>query len=245
MRASYAAIATLMTSVAYCQSVADLVGQIPSCAVTCLATAATSVRCGFSDYACQCGPAKDAIAKSTTPCVASACAADDAASMSTPLSLDLPNHILDSNLSFQRPYPLAPRYAQQQQQQQQWQALPAPWDPRMTLLSLLPPLELLVPHLPLLQLPLALLRALAMLVSRCRLFPSLRVLLSLLRSLCEKEIAGGPIRLPQCSYGCLLEFKSNLAEHILAVATSLSVAWLTGSSAVRDPIIEPKYIMLL
>lgn len=102
MRVSYAAIAALMTSVAYSQSVADLIGQIPSCALICLATAATIARCGFSDYACQCGPAKDAITKSATPCIASACTADAAASTSTPPSLDNPNHILDSNLPLQR-----------------------------------------------------------------------------------------------------------------------------------------------
>src|SRR5450432_1617445 len=51
---AYAASAALMTSVAYSQGISDLVAQIHSCAITCLATAATSARCGLTDYACQC-----------------------------------------------------------------------------------------------------------------------------------------------------------------------------------------------
>lgn len=102
MRVSYASIAAVFTSVAYSQSIADLVGQIPSCALTCLATAATSAYCGLSDYACQCGPAKDAITKVAAPCIASACSADNAAGASIPLSLDNPNPILDSNFPFQK-----------------------------------------------------------------------------------------------------------------------------------------------
>lgn len=88
MRLSYAAIAALTTSVAYSQSIAGLVAQLPSCALVCLATAATGAQCGLSDYACQCGPARGAITQSATPCITSSCTPADAASTSIPLAPD-------------------------------------------------------------------------------------------------------------------------------------------------------------
>jgi hypothetical protein len=77
MRFSTAAVAALVASVAYSQSIADLVAQIPSCAIVCLSTAATGAKCGLTDYACQCGPARDAITQSATPCVLAGCKGDD------------------------------------------------------------------------------------------------------------------------------------------------------------------------
>jgi len=84
MKFSYAAVAAVMASVAYSQSLSDLIGQLPSCALTCLATASTAGGCGLTDYACQCGPARAGITKSAAPCIASGCSADDATSMCLP-----------------------------------------------------------------------------------------------------------------------------------------------------------------
>lgn len=78
MKFSIVAVASLFASVAYSQTIASEVAQIPSCALTCLTTAITGAGCGLSDYACQCGTAKDSITTSATPCVLSKCATSDA-----------------------------------------------------------------------------------------------------------------------------------------------------------------------
>ncbi|KAH7351331.1 hypothetical protein BKA65DRAFT_255966 [Rhexocercosporidium sp. MPI-PUGE-AT-0058] len=70
----FAISATLVAS----QSASSLVAQLPSCAVSCLASASTTNKCGISDYACQCGVKKADITKAATPCVISACSSDDA-----------------------------------------------------------------------------------------------------------------------------------------------------------------------
>ncbi|PQE04924.1 CFEM domain-containing protein [Rutstroemia sp. NJR-2017a BBW] len=77
MKFSYAAITAVLASVAYSQSINDVVASIPSCALTCLLPAITSAGCGAADYACQCGSAKDEITKAATPCIAAACSASD------------------------------------------------------------------------------------------------------------------------------------------------------------------------
>ncbi|KAG4033781.1 hypothetical protein MFRU_004g02840 [Monilinia fructicola] len=82
MQFTYTAIFTLFASVAYSQSIASEVAQLPSCALSCLATAATSAGCGLTDYACQCGDAKAAITKSGTPCIVAACSASDVLTVS-------------------------------------------------------------------------------------------------------------------------------------------------------------------
>lgn len=82
MHISYALITALLTSAVSSQTVADLVSQIPSCALLCLATSSTAASCGLADYACQCGPARAAITTSATPCILSKCSSDDAASTS-------------------------------------------------------------------------------------------------------------------------------------------------------------------
>ncbi|KAB8295178.1 hypothetical protein EYC80_007104 [Monilinia laxa] len=82
MQFTYTAIFTLFASVAYSQSIASEVAQLPSCALSCLATAATSAGCGLADYACQCGDAKDAITKSGTPCIVAGCSASDVLAVS-------------------------------------------------------------------------------------------------------------------------------------------------------------------
>ncbi|KFY20771.1 hypothetical protein V493_07623, partial [Pseudogymnoascus sp. VKM F-4281 (FW-2241)] len=80
MRFSLALIAAVAaaTSVA-AQDVAGIVSQIPSCALTCIATAAAANQCSITDYKCQCGK-MSAIQASATPCVTSKCKPDDAIS---------------------------------------------------------------------------------------------------------------------------------------------------------------------
>jgi len=70
----FAVSATLVVS----QSASSLVAQLPSCAISCLASASTTNGCGISDYACQCGAKKADITAAATPCVLSACSQDDA-----------------------------------------------------------------------------------------------------------------------------------------------------------------------
>lgn len=82
MHISYALITALLTYTVSSQTVADLVSQLPSCALLCLATSSTAASCGLADYACQCGPARAAITTSATPCILSKCSSDDAASTS-------------------------------------------------------------------------------------------------------------------------------------------------------------------
>ncbi|TGO90307.1 hypothetical protein BPOR_0070g00180 [Botrytis porri] len=78
MQFTYAAISALLASVAYSQSIASEVAQLPSCALACLSTASSGAGCSIADFACQCGDAKDAITKSATSCIAAGCSASDA-----------------------------------------------------------------------------------------------------------------------------------------------------------------------
>ncbi|KAF7898282.1 hypothetical protein EAF00_004728 [Botryotinia globosa] len=77
MQFTYAAISALLASVAYSQSIASEVAQLPSCALACLSTASSGAGCSITDFACQCGDAKDAITKAATPCIAAGCSASD------------------------------------------------------------------------------------------------------------------------------------------------------------------------
>jgi hypothetical protein len=55
-------------------------------------TAAQSAGCSITDYACQCGSAKNAITASATPCVLKGCSTSDATSkLFSPSSLVLQN----------------------------------------------------------------------------------------------------------------------------------------------------------
>lgn len=74
---SYAAIGSLLASVVYSQTIASQVAQIPSCALSCLTNAISGAGCGLTDYACQCGSAKNTITSAATPCVASSCSTSD------------------------------------------------------------------------------------------------------------------------------------------------------------------------
>ncbi|TGO09131.1 hypothetical protein BTUL_0178g00170 [Botrytis tulipae] len=77
MQFTYAAISALLASVAYSQSIASEVAQLPSCALACLSTASSGAGCSITDFACQCGDAKNAITKAATPCIAAGCSASD------------------------------------------------------------------------------------------------------------------------------------------------------------------------
>ncbi|KAK0102220.1 hypothetical protein ONS95_005844 [Cadophora gregata] len=78
MRLSYAFVFAVSSTLVASQSASSLVAQLPSCAISCLASASTTNGCGISDYACQCGAKKADITKTATPCVLSACSQDDA-----------------------------------------------------------------------------------------------------------------------------------------------------------------------
>ncbi len=82
MKFSATIVAAIFAATAYSQSVSDLVAEIPSCAITCLATGATSVGCGISDYECQCGPDFEKVVSAATPCVLQKCTGDDPISKS-------------------------------------------------------------------------------------------------------------------------------------------------------------------
>ncbi|KFY49145.1 hypothetical protein V496_10203, partial [Pseudogymnoascus sp. VKM F-4515 (FW-2607)] len=71
-----AALAAATSSVA-AQDVAGIVSQIPSCALTCIATAAMGQSCAITDYKCQCEK-MSAIQAAATPCVTTKCKPDEA-----------------------------------------------------------------------------------------------------------------------------------------------------------------------
>jgi len=73
MQLSYAAIVATLVTFACAQSVADLVQQLPSCALVCLATGAAAGGCGITDFACQCGAARSVITASAAPCIEKSC----------------------------------------------------------------------------------------------------------------------------------------------------------------------------
>jgi hypothetical protein len=63
--------------VALAQDIASEVAKLPSCSLTCLTDAISGAGCSLTDYACQCGSAKNAITKAATPCIAKACSTGD------------------------------------------------------------------------------------------------------------------------------------------------------------------------
>ncbi|MCJ1269379.1 hypothetical protein MMC22_009271 [Lobaria immixta] len=52
-----------------------IAAEIPSCASTCIVSAASAVGCAKGDYKCQCGDKSAAIAESALPCVVEGCGA--------------------------------------------------------------------------------------------------------------------------------------------------------------------------
>ncbi|KAL5353123.1 hypothetical protein ACLOAV_001154 [Pseudogymnoascus australis] len=71
-----AAVAAVTSSVA-AQDIAGIVSQIPSCALTCIATAAMGQSCEITNYKCQCEK-MSAIQAAATPCVTTKCTQEDA-----------------------------------------------------------------------------------------------------------------------------------------------------------------------
>ncbi|QDS75315.1 hypothetical protein FKW77_001582 [Venturia effusa] len=67
--ASATALLSLFSSAVYAVTIADL----PTCSVSCFATAIAGTSCGLTDTACQCGSARDAITASVTPCIMTSC----------------------------------------------------------------------------------------------------------------------------------------------------------------------------
>lgn len=70
--------ALILASGGYAQTIASEVAMIPSCALTAIENAVTGAGCGLTDYACQCGPAKPAIAAAATPTIVSDCTTQEA-----------------------------------------------------------------------------------------------------------------------------------------------------------------------
>ncbi|KAI9050600.1 hypothetical protein LZ554_005759 [Drepanopeziza brunnea f. sp. 'monogermtubi'] len=62
----------VMAALASLASAQNLEG-IPTCALQCLSQAVVTGGCDAADQACQCGPAKEAIAAAATPCLLTAC----------------------------------------------------------------------------------------------------------------------------------------------------------------------------
>lgn len=84
MRFSLALFSVGLASLVAGQSQTDissLVSQIPSCAVSCLDTAATSAGCATSDFNCRCDKSA-VIGASSGACLARSCSVDDVGGMS-------------------------------------------------------------------------------------------------------------------------------------------------------------------
>ena len=81
MHFSYIASISLLASVASSLTLVNVVSQLPSCSLSCLTKAISGAGCGLTDYACQCGLAKSAIATVVGPCLVKACSASDVLSM--------------------------------------------------------------------------------------------------------------------------------------------------------------------
>lgn len=73
MKFSILAVASMLAGVVYSQSIQGDVAQLPSCSLTCLSNAVVSAGCSITDYACQCGSMRPAIASQATPCIVKAC----------------------------------------------------------------------------------------------------------------------------------------------------------------------------
>ncbi|KAF2712401.1 hypothetical protein K504DRAFT_203742 [Pleomassaria siparia CBS 279.74] len=76
MKFSFSAIA-FAASIAFVNA-QDVTG-IPTCALTCFATAVPAAGCSLTDTKCQCTTGKDSITASLTSCVPGKCSADDIA----------------------------------------------------------------------------------------------------------------------------------------------------------------------
>lgn len=84
MQFSKATLVAVLAALIQAQSISELVGQIPSCAVSCLTTAIGDSGCALTDYVCQCtNPGHDTILAKGAGCISAACSTSDTLSMST------------------------------------------------------------------------------------------------------------------------------------------------------------------
>ncbi|KAF4929567.1 hypothetical protein CGCVW01_v001377 [Colletotrichum viniferum] len=73
----YTIITAFLAAFAAAKTVDELVAEIPTCAVTCIREAATSVNCDISDFACSCAK-QDQLTPVVVNCLSkSSCSADD------------------------------------------------------------------------------------------------------------------------------------------------------------------------
>ncbi|KAE9579704.1 GPI-anchored CFEM domain protein [Colletotrichum fructicola] len=73
----YTIITAFLAAFAAAKTVDELVADIPTCAVTCIRDAATSVNCDISDFACSCAK-QDQLTPVVVNCLSkSSCSADD------------------------------------------------------------------------------------------------------------------------------------------------------------------------
>ncbi|KAH0424249.1 immunoreactive protein [Colletotrichum kahawae] len=73
----YTIITAFLAAFAAAATVDELVAEIPTCAVTCIRDAATSVNCDISDFACSCAK-QDQLTPVVVNCLSkSSCSADD------------------------------------------------------------------------------------------------------------------------------------------------------------------------
>ncbi|KAH8795868.1 hypothetical protein F5882DRAFT_458949 [Hyaloscypha sp. PMI_1271] len=78
MKFSILAVASMLAGVVYSQSIQGDVAQLPSCSLSCLSNTIVGAGCSITDYACQCGSLRPAIASQATPCIVKACNITDA-----------------------------------------------------------------------------------------------------------------------------------------------------------------------
>lgn len=69
---------SLFAALVAADHISDLASQVPSCAQSCLASAAQKAGCDATDYKCQCGKAGD-ITGNSALCLTTSCSSDDAA----------------------------------------------------------------------------------------------------------------------------------------------------------------------
>lgn len=73
----YTIITVFLAAFAAAKTIDELVADIPTCAVTCIRDAATSVNCEISDFACSCAK-QDQLTPVVVNCLSkSSCSADD------------------------------------------------------------------------------------------------------------------------------------------------------------------------
>lgn len=77
-------LTVFLAAFAAAKTIDELVEDIPTCAVTCIRDAASSVNCAISDFACSCSK-QDQLTPSVVGCLSkSSCSADDQTSTYRP-----------------------------------------------------------------------------------------------------------------------------------------------------------------